>query len=463
MIKLERKQLIIIFSLVLIFCLFIFFRFYNLDKRIIFNWDQERDAWVIKQILSEKKLTLIGPRVLGPKGFFLGPFFTYLLAPFYLLTNLHPRAIIFFLAVYNVTFFTVSFLILRKIFNQLIALVFLLFWALHPGLIAIDQISWNPLLVPLIVVLSWWLFSKSLKKTFIKGWFWIGIIFGLGINFHFQLTLLFPFVLVFLFSERKNLFKKTAFFLLGIALCFGPLLLFDLRHQGLNTKLLLAFIDGSGNQISYLSWLPVWRNIVRGFFGFNFFLLPAIFYLSIFGLLVWSWKRAKEIWLKRFSLSFLLLWIIFPFSFSLFGQRPSEYYFNFLYPFLVLFFARLFLNIFKKWQLVFLIIIFLFLLRANQIKSGLKTNFLGLHYKDKVVQRIVEIGKEKRFNVSFSVPLGMDVGYRYFFDFYQIKQTNDFSDPLFQIVIPPNSESELIGGIGLQVPGSFQPPGNDVK
>ena len=104
MIKFKRQQLVIVFSLILIFGFFVFLRFYNLDKRVIFDWDQERDAWVIKQILSEKKLTLIGPRVLGPEGFFLGPFFTYLLAPFYLLTSLHPRAIIFFLIAYNFAF-----------------------------------------------------------------------------------------------------------------------------------------------------------------------------------------------------------------------------------------------------------------------------------------------------------------------------------------------------------------------
>jgi len=82
--------------LLIILVIFLFFRFYRINQRVQFDWDQERDAQVIKEILSGH-LTLLGPRVLGPDKFFLAPYFYYLLTPFYLLTNLHPRAIIYFL------------------------------------------------------------------------------------------------------------------------------------------------------------------------------------------------------------------------------------------------------------------------------------------------------------------------------------------------------------------------------
>jgi len=67
----------------------LFLRLYKLDTRLPFGWEQERDAFFVRDILRGK-LTLIGPRVVGPGGFFLPPYFFYLLSPFYFLFKLNP-------------------------------------------------------------------------------------------------------------------------------------------------------------------------------------------------------------------------------------------------------------------------------------------------------------------------------------------------------------------------------------
>lgn len=457
--KIKRDYLLLF---LLVFLFFSFFRFYNLPKQIGFGWDEERDAFVIKKILVEKRLTLIGPRVLGPEGFFLGPYFTYLLTPFYFLTKLHPSATILFVVVYNLVFFLLAFLVLTRFFDLPTALIFLLIWALYPALIGIDKIAWNPLLVPLMVIAGWALLFKALKKPSRKTWFGAGILVGLGINFHFQLIFLFPFVLVFLLADKKAWLKKAISFLAGVILTFLPLAIFDLRHNFLNLKLLLGFLRSEEGG-DYLAWLPVWRNIAVGLTGLDFSWLPAVFYLAVFILTLWTWRREKKPEFRLFFFAFSVLWFLFPLGFAFFGQRPSEYYFNFLYPFLVLLLAHFLLKILKNWWLVFLLVLLFSLPRINQLREGLKPNPLGLFYKEQVVQRVAEIGEGKKFNVSFAVPLGWDTGYRYLLDYYQVEQSGDMTDPLFQITIPPWKDSEIFGGIGLAIPSSFQPKQDKVE
>ncbi len=124
----KNKFLIVFF---LIFIVFAYLRFYNLQNRIIFDWDQEHYAYEIKNIVQNHKLTLIGPRANNDKGFFLAPYFTYLMVPFYLITNLHPNGSIYFLIAYNLLFYGLSFFVVKKIFNLPSAILFLFFWTIN--------------------------------------------------------------------------------------------------------------------------------------------------------------------------------------------------------------------------------------------------------------------------------------------------------------------------------------------
>jgi len=447
-----RKRYYPFILLFLVFLLFSFFRFYNLDKRVIFDWDQERDAFVIKRILVEKKLTLIGPRVLGPEGFFLGPYFTYLLAPFYFLTRLHPKAIIFFVIAYNLGFFTLTFLILKKLFNHSVALIFLLIWSLQPGLIGIDTITWNPILVPLAIIGLWYLMAQS-------QWFWVGMLLGLGVNFHFQMIFLIPFYLAFLlFVREERLFKKLAISFVGFLIPFLPLLVFDLRHNFLNFRLLSDFVFKKGGVFSGLAWLPVWKNVAVGFIGKDIPFLSVAFYFLPLLIALYLLRRETEKFKRKFFLATIILWLVFPLGFALFGQRPSEYYFNFLFPFLILILTGFLLRIFKNPKIGFVLVLTIFALNMNALKIQLQNNTFGLFYKEQVVKEIARIGKNKKFNVSFSVPLGLDTGYYYLLDFYQVKQSSKWQDSLLKVVIPPEREpmSKIFGGIGLFVPENFE-------
>ena len=102
-----------VFILISLFFVFMFLRFYNIEERIIFDWDQEQFSYQIKNIVENKDFTLLGPRANNDRGFFLGPYFTYLLVPFYMFRNLHPIALIDFKNEYPI-FGGINFLRVRK-------------------------------------------------------------------------------------------------------------------------------------------------------------------------------------------------------------------------------------------------------------------------------------------------------------------------------------------------------------
>jgi 4-amino-4-deoxy-L-arabinose transferase-like glycosyltransferase len=442
----NRTKYLYLSILCLIFLAFSFFRFSNLDRRTIFDWDQERDAFVIKDLLINHKFSLIGPRVVGPEGFFLGPYFTYLITPSYVLTQFNPNAILVFVISYNVIFFFVSYLVIKRIFSQKIALLFLIFWTINPAIIAADIVAWNPLLVPLFMILGWYFVLRF-------RWLFLGIFVGLGINIHFQLVFLIPYFIFYLIKAKKRLRLIIEFFA-GISFCFLPLLFFDLRHNFLNLNLIrLMFLDSNQSK-SIFEWWPVWENYLKGLSGIHFFGFGLIGYL--FGLLLILYLiRNERLENNKYLFdSFLFIWLSFPIAFSLFGHRPSEYYFNFLYPIIFLVFSIILAKV-KKNLLIILFFLLVFTFRLHDFDVAMTPFGLSYYYKQQSVLKIKEISVGKKINVSYNVPRGFDTGYRYLLDYYQVKQTGNDQDGLIQIVIPPVPKTWTIGNISIIVPEAF--------
>jgi hypothetical protein len=133
------------------------------------------------------------------------------------------------------------------------------------------------------------------------------------------------------------------------------------------------------------------------------------------------------------------------------GKRPAEYYFIFLYHFIYLTLINFFTKIKKSLILIF-ILIFIFFLTKENIFSTFKNNYFGFYYKEKVAKIIKKKTEGKKFNISFDVPLGMNYGFNYFFDFYQIKQSGNFSDHLIEVRIPPKQNDIVLEKIGIKIP-----------
>ncbi|MCL4364308.1 glycosyltransferase family 39 protein [Patescibacteria group bacterium] len=449
---------ITIFLLFVVVGIFLFFHFYNIDKRIGFGWDQESYSYQVANIIKNHKLTLIGPRSADIKGFFLGPYFIYLLIPFYLLTHLHPFALTIFVVVYNLLFLLASLILLTKIFDFYTAILFLLFWSINPQLVSYDIVPWNPIFIALGFIICWYLLKKILKNNKIKDWALLGLLSGIMINFHFS----FIFVLVFngtfiLIMETKNKFKDWKKIITALAtfgLTFLPLVLFDLRHDFLNAKLFIDFFFGAHNQVAHdiYTWMPVFNNMIKPVIVLSENSATITLYLLILVMIAYSIIKKKDSYQKTFFYSALVTWLIFPVFFTIYSKRPSEYYFLFAMPLIYLSIICFFSDIKLKYLSLFLAFLLL-ILNFGELKSITGSYPFGLYYKDAAVKRLATIVKNKtKLNVTIKVPLGENNGYNYLIEYYRIKQSGNFNDPLIEIMVPPQPGNIKIGTIGLKIP-----------
>jgi 4-amino-4-deoxy-L-arabinose transferase-like glycosyltransferase len=426
--------------LILILGIFFFLRLWILPQTIPFGWDQERDAFTVKSIISLTNIPLIGPRVVGDNGFFLGPYFFYILTPFYFITGSHPYAIIIFLVFFSLLFFIISYKYLKTTFNVKTSLIFLFLWTIIPATLNQDRIAWNPFLIPLgFFVLMYFL---SRYKSNILSPLILGLILGLIFNLHFQGIFYLFFVLIYFINKRPGLLSSTFIAFIGFCITFLPLLIFDLRHQGINFHLFYNFFFSSSViNHSITAFLPVWSNFVKQIIGFGNIFTSIIFYLL---LLIYGLVNHKKLFFR--SASFIL--ILTPIVFALYGRRPSEYYFNYLLPIILIYFAHFIsnLNVNK-----YILVLFFSFFCINSFLS-LKTNPLSLFYKIDIVKNAKLIVKSNPVYITYDTPIGENNGFDYLIQYYKINRSTDTTRPMIQFVIPRRESLISSGNISLVLP-----------
>ena len=332
------------------------------------------------------------------------------------------------------------------------------FWSINPQLVAYDTVPWNPVFIPLGIIINWVILYQIIKKNSLLLWILLGLTSGIFLNMHFQYIFILIFVGSFIiFNNYKNRFKNwikiiIAFF--SFLITFTPLLLFDLRHNFLNIKLFINFFLNKENSLpaDLTVWLPVLTNLIRPLIFTNNLLILKFFYIFILILTIFLIKNNNKRFLKCFFQSFLIVWLVFPVFFSLYGKRPPEYYFLFLIPFIFFTLINFFIKINKK-ILLFILLIILYIFNFNSLKTTINEDKFGLYYKDKAIKKLKLILKDKnKFNISFKVPIGANNGYNYLIDYYQIKQSRDFNDTLVEIDVPIRPNDIKVDNIGLKIP-----------
>lgn len=309
MTKINPQTLIVL----LLAALAVFFSFYRLADFYFLDFDQERDYQVLSELIYHQKPTLIGPRAVSSAGFYLGPWYYYLLAPFFFIFNGHPLYAAFVAGLLNTLTIIALYFFLKSKTNHLSALTISLFW-----LSVLHRTAWNVSFLPLIVLGILYFLTKP-KQTLSSL---ISLIFllSLGLHFHFQIILFYPFVLIYFFLNRSKIPKPNPrlilFGLLAFIIPFLPLILFDFRHDFINFTSFYNFFAGrlqGTSQLNYVTLLAFsFRNIIReiGLFtpwplAVDYYLLP-IFY-SLILIHFYSIKNRQAFSLALFPLASLLV------------------------------------------------------------------------------------------------------------------------------------------------------------
>lgn len=222
------------FVLLALFAAGAFIRVYRTDILLGFYYDQGRDALVIWDFWHKGKFFLIGPTT-GIEGIFRGPWYYWLIAPFYLAGKGNPVWPAVFLALSTVAASALAYIIGLKVHSRTAGIVaaFISLLSFHFMLSARWLSNPTPMfLISMLLVISL-IWIRENKK-----WAWVltGLMLGMAMQFGSAAEVFyFPAVLVFALLNRSNLPDlKTGLLATGaVILSFLPQIVFDLRHDGI--------------------------------------------------------------------------------------------------------------------------------------------------------------------------------------------------------------------------------------
>lgn len=400
-----KKNLILIIIGISLLSLLI--SFIKLNKNYSFDWDQADDAEKVLYMIENKKPLLIGPRVSNNNGFFVGPYHYYYLLPFFILTKGDPIAGAYAVALINLLTAITFFLIVRKLFNFKIAIIGTLI-----TIICSECNCWNAMYAPLISIITFYICYQTINKKK-SPTFPIAMLFaGFISNIHLVPVSLVP-IIIFSYVFAKKI-KIKDIFLGSILFClpFIPLIIFDFRHEFLNTnKLLLMFFN---NQTTFLNpryiWLrSFWRSLnIIGVF--SYVLERILFLISIIiTLFLIEGKNNKLL---------IIIWLFLPLLIlSQYKGVVSEYYYRPITSLLPLFLSYSLIKLLNNKIIIYIIIIFSFITIYKITKLPESQN--NLIVKKGIVSYLVNQRLDQPFNLSYETGVGLDFGFNYLFKFYK--------------------------------------------
>jgi len=124
-----RKSNFPLFILAAVILLAGFLRFYRISEYLTFLGDEGRDVLVVKRMLVDGKLTLLGP-ITSVGSIYMGPIFYYLMAPFLFLWKFDPTGPAVMVALFSLATVYLVFRIGRDFLDTWVGLAAAFFYAM---------------------------------------------------------------------------------------------------------------------------------------------------------------------------------------------------------------------------------------------------------------------------------------------------------------------------------------------
>lgn len=436
------------------------------SRNFLFLLDQGRDMMVVKRIIFDGHLTLIGPSTsLG--GVFQGPLWYYLLAIFTGTFGGDPWGGILLMFIISISVLFVVFFWMKNLCGEKTAFITFSLFSLSSEAAAAATYAWNPHPMWLLVTVYIFSFYCSIYKS---SRFIIILWPTIGLMFHFQTALavfiLLATVIYILIFEKKILLNKN--FLIGIVLfllTFAPQLLFDVRHNFLMLRSAFNFLKGSGqglfvggeeNGYLYLignhaaSLLDNFRSafINDGFAKYIAYLSIILILFSVLMMIKNKQSFGRE---SNFILLLARLLIII-FLLTFFYRFPLRYWFLTGFQSFYLVWLGLLLSKFLTERVgkiivvtIFSTLIFFSLQRINTLyfnppNDGGREKIKG---KLKAIDYIYQDSQEKPFGLLIFTPAVYTYTYDYLILWYGVKKYNylPYTDKkdIFYLLIEPDS------------------------
>lgn len=458
-------------QIISIILLALFLRFWKLEELLIFTFDEQLEAFIVKNIVTFYHLPAIGVSV-APVGLHLSPFFYYLAAIPFVLGNLHP--ISWGVTAAFIGTFTTGFLYYStlKMFSKRIAIIASLLYASSFLMVMYDKHFWNVSPIPLVsIVVVYSLFQLIHESTTLsqgvvsfqqsyKKYIWAIPLFlslGLGLSSHLSSFVLLVLTIIVFMRDKIPFFKKEVLIGFGLFLLTQlPLAIFELRHNFSQTQALLKFLSfesGGGFDISrivnnFLIFPKVFSRLIYTFgphdvaYEHTYGLQPILerdsripfwmFILSIGIFLIYIWKTIKN-W-KSHALKLHLVLIMLSLTGLLvygllFKGSLFEFYLAVSFPSLFIVSAVVVDELMRRKFLVIMWLLIFFLTVINLFASLTAINSFGLSKKIELINWVKDKIGDREYSLH---SIGIDKkyeGYRYLFERFYKAPVKSYVDP----------------------------------
>lgn len=408
-----------------------------INHTVPYTYDQGRDFLKVEEIVRFRNLTFIGPTT-GIMGLYHGAWWYYLLSFPYILFNGDPMGFYYFMFFISLIVNLGFFVFLKKEFNFKTALLFLTIVSVSPYFITLSFFASNNIITPyvilfLIVSIYYlfktkkyiWLFFTALSIGFIHEF---EVAFGL-----FIIPILTT--LLLLFKKSRKIFlsvKGVIYFLLGLFIPLTPRVLFEIKHNFIQTKTLFNFFlkPKFHNPKPFLDVLDdritLFWNYFKGIF-INYNIILSIIGLVLFVFVLIKYRK-KIINYSYLIILFLLIFSLFSASLFYRDNFWANYFegIQYLMLFIIIICFSLFSKEYKMLGKILLsIYIFLSLVVVTKEFYNKNKPLKDFGAINKAVLYIYNQEKEKDFCVKVYTPPVVPYTYDYLFSYYsKIKNIN---------------------------------------
>ncbi len=450
--------------LILILLIGLAFRIYKPLQLYMYGHDQDLAGWIVKDILINKHLRLIGQET-SSQGVFIGPLFYYLQIPFYLLTRMDSWGTLILVTLLGLFSIFSFYFCFSKIFGRKAGLISAFLYAIGVYFIFTDRE-----VVPTMPVHLWavWFFYglHLLLKGKSGAYILLGILLGLAWNINLALVILTPLILLAQYLSKKNLnFKHIAIGIILFVVTFSPFLVFELRHSFRQTRAIVTslttskdYVQGTSRGIHKLNrvYQIVKKNtsaVIWGRFSKIGYSLTLFILLGIYIFLL-----KKKIIQKNMGIimtAWLLIYVIF---FTLNSINISEYYLNgmnVVWIAILSLFINYLLNK-KYWGYLVIFIIAVSNLREFVLRPINRSGYLERKAIVEYIDSDAKLHNYPCISVSYITSPGNNLGYRCFFWLNKMHVNQPKSgSPVYSIVFPHSMVDRIdkdFGALGLILP-----------
>jgi len=313
---------------------------------------------VMRKIFSQRDIPFLGPTA-SVGGFYLGPIYYWMAAPFLLISVFDPVGPAYMVAILGVLTTFILFRFIKDTIGFWPAFLTGLIYAVDPLILRYSRSSWNPNPLPLFALLLFYFIYLAIVRKKLRYFLFSGACLGIAVQLHYLAIILAALaaLAVLLNIKIKDLLKAVSLAAFGFLITFSPFLLFELRNNFPNFHTIFQFVT-RGTTVRYNE-----TNIIANVFNLgNAFMeeltrsrnniLTKITFLVLTFSGIFVIVRQYRYFDKKVFLTISLIWFFGGLLFlRLYTGQIHDYYYGFMFPAPFLLFA-IFLSI--LWNKTFL-------------------------------------------------------------------------------------------------------------